>query len=712
MLISGKYRLAGGWNPGQNAIVAAEEVSSGDRVLLHFLDPGNPDHQLLQQQAQRFLADVPPESRSQPFDLGKHEGALFLVTPALPEFKALDESGIQDWIQWQIKGNELRSRLRQSAHQMRDLREHGQSALGQANAEASPPKEVQASSPDPVLPSNAPSAEANEGSADSPASAKRPGISTIPSQSAGDKQQVSLESSRQDEKPGDFTRLFQQPGRESSPALPEHQQASASSRRPEAPPTTEAGDFTGVFAPQRDGLSPPPTQQDRSQAGVEQPPSEPPEKTDEQAGDFTNLFSPGPMPPAATSSPPGSSPNQPSAKQPAASPGSDQQAGDFTRLFQESPQASVPPPQAAEPPPAPQPSAGSRLPDDSDAKPQSPQGAPQVDPAPESPGGFTQMWGGLNSDPAPSESQANSLPWEGGTDQNKAPGDFTRLFRDGSAASPAAQPPSPPSWPSGQSQKEDEFSRMFGSQQPGTASPAGSGGSGADATRIFEDRSQGLPNLGGAQDSGPSEYTQFMQASSIPVNQGAADEGSRAPPPGTKPEADAALEVKKSKDTKPGASLNYLILALVFCALLLLALAAIVFFSPSDPPPGEMEQTQSEASPAEGSNAAASPSTSGTSPVRTPSARGPSMTGPSVRGPSISGTSVTKPSLRKPTLRKPSMTRPSARLSTSSSRGAAQPAATSGSNSPLLAVILALVAFFLIAAAVVVYFALVKKPTP
>ncbi len=729
MLISGKYRPVGPWNPGQNAVIEAEEVSSGDRIFLHFLDPGNPDHQLLQQEARKFLDDVPPERRSQPFDLGEHEGTLFLATPALPEFKALDESGLHDWIEWQIKGHELRSRLRQSANRMRDLREQSQTALGQESVQL-PPQEVQASDAS----SSAPSAK-----------------------------QVSP-----DEIPGDFTNVFQQSGGESPPGPSGQQQASAPPLDPAPPPTSEAGDFTRVFMPQGDGSgspagrlepqqpridqtppeptkpagqsppappkqsatpsahqpeatdkappgdftrifapqkepSPTPIEQEMRPAKAEPPSSAPPEQAGE-AGDFTRIFSAGAVSPEADSPPAAPLPKQPATGQPDSSAGPDQQAGDFTRIFRQS--------LSPVPPPAPQPSAASPLPDEPAAEPQSPPEAPQPGRGPEGAGEFTQMWGGLDSSQASappfgdrgsaSESRPGSLPWEGRADQSQEPGDFTRIFKGGSAATPSSQPPSAPS----DRRQSDEFSRMFGQQQPDAGSAAASD---ADATQVFEDRSQGLPGLSGSQQSGPSEYTQFMQASSIPVNQAAADEGAPPAPPATQPEADAALEVKKSKDTKPGASLNYLILALVFCALLLLALAAVVFFAPSGPAEDEAGQAQTETSPAEGADAAATPAASGTSPVRPPSVRGPSATGPSVRGPSISGTSVTKPSVRKPTVRKPSMTTPSARLSTPSSRGAAQPAPATGSTSPLLAVILLMVALFLIAAAVVVYFALVKK---
>jgi cytoskeletal protein RodZ len=174
----------------------------------------------------------------------------------------------------------------------------------------------------------------------------------------------------------------------------------------------------------------------------------------------------------------------------------------------------------------------------------------------------------------------------------------------------------------------------------------------------------------------------------------------------------------------------YLILALLFCVLLVVALGIVLFVSLTSDrggQPAEAPQTQQEAP----QSAAASPGLrvpSSVPGVRAPSVTSPSLRAPSVTAPSVSGSgissgSVSAPSVSGPHVSAPSVSRPSMpsmpRASTSLPRASsgqlpatsaapqagAQPAAESG-GTPYLALIIILSILLVIAVGAGVYFAL------
>jgi hypothetical protein len=177
----------------------------------------------------------------------------------------------------------------------------------------------------------------------------------------------------------------------------------------------------------------------------------------------------------------------------------------------------------------------------------------------------------------------------------------------------------------------------------------------------------------------------------------------------------------------------YLILALLFCALLVVALGIVLFVSLTGDPgeqPAAEPQTQQQAAPAGSALPGVSPSLSGSG-VRAPSVSSPSLSAPSVSGPavsapSISGSgispgSVTAPSVSRPSLTTPSVSGPSVSSpslptvprvsggqlsSAANSAQTGQPAAAETGGTPYLALIIMLSVLLVIAVGAAVFFAL------
>ncbi len=163
----------------------------------------------------------------------------------------------------------------------------------------------------------------------------------------------------------------------------------------------------------------------------------------------------------------------------------------------------------------------------------------------------------------------------------------------------------------------------------------------------------------------------------------------------------------------------YLILALLFCALLVIALGIVLYVSLSGDrgqQPAQAPQAQQEA-PAGNPGLRVNPSS--VPGVRAPSVSSPSLSAPSVTAPSVSTSgissgSVSAPSVSGPHVSAPSVSRPSMPSVPRASSGqlpaasaqTSQPAAESSGGTPYFALIIILSILLVIAVGAGVYFAL------
>ena len=465
---------------------------------------------------------------------------------------------------------------------------------------------------------------------------------------------------RQVDQPGEFTQLFQSGGQ---------RQEKPSGGGPPAPPPREP-DFWQPSPPQRE--SP------RSDPGHANEP-----------GQFTKQFG-GPAPPPSTQqSPPQSSPPAPSS------------SGEFTGLFG--------PRQPA-----------THRPDSPNYPPQPPHPAGKGEK-----GDFTRMFGGPADAPRGSGVPSPQAPWPpsyGGHSEDQAdkPGDFTRLFGKQGGRRPAdipiedIQPPGgatemyrgaasrPPAPPPPASQEPGEYTRVAGKESP-------------------------LPR----QQAPPVApvYPVAPPPTAMPV----APVPPPAPPP-VPPPAPAASQPAAPQPAAPQRSEKrparnadrsmYLILALVFCALLLVALGIVLFVTltgdngePQAAPAGE--QSAPRQAPA------GIPATGLTPSITAPSATAPSVSAPAVSAPSASGSGISGGSLSAPSVSQPSLTAPRASMPSVSAPSAAAPrlpsgqipssaapqpavqaAAPASSGTPYLALIIILSVLLVVAVGAAVYFAL------
>jgi flagellar basal body-associated protein FliL len=166
---------------------------------------------------------------------------------------------------------------------------------------------------------------------------------------------------------------------------------------------------------------------------------------------------------------------------------------------------------------------------------------------------------------------------------------------------------------------------------------------------------------------------------------------------------------KRESESEPNSDRSlYLILALVFCALIAVALGIALFVSmTSDKPDPAGQQVEAQQGGAQTPSLPSGVSSS----VRPPSVSSPSMTAPSVSSSGISSGSVSAPSVTAPSVSSPSLSTPSvsgARLPSGQIPAAtAQPAgqATESSGAPFLALIIVLSVLLVIAVGAAVYFA-------
>jgi cobalamin biosynthesis Mg chelatase CobN len=162
----------------------------------------------------------------------------------------------------------------------------------------------------------------------------------------------------------------------------------------------------------------------------------------------------------------------------------------------------------------------------------------------------------------------------------------------------------------------------------------------------------------------------------------------------------------------------YLIFALVFCALLVVALGVVLFVSlTSDSPdpaaaPAEEEQSGAQA-PGGNLPTGLNPSVrapSVTSPsVQAPTATAPSVSGSGVSSGSLSAPSVTAPSVSAPSVSTPSVSTPrlpSGQIPSATAAPQASTQASESSGTPFLALIIILSVLLVIAVGAAVYFAL------
>jgi hypothetical protein len=536
--------------------------------------------------------------------------------------------------------------------------------------------------------------------------------------------------------PGEFTRLFQggpQAGTPDSPPL--RPQGPLAQAPPAGAPDRRSATQLGGPSSAPPGGAPLAPQQ----------PGDPTWRAQQEAGPKPSPQAP--FPPPAAVPPASGRPSGPGAY--GGEPHKVDQTGEFTKLFREG-----------------KPSSGRHEP----APPPAPQAPPAASP---DPGEFTRLFGSGQS--APTEPD----PW-GGRQHSPPPraseaGDFTRIFGGGGSSGPQGGDPfsGGSSWPPDSQRQtlepEDQpgaFTKMFGgrsSQGPeGAANWRETPHDPRGATQISRDPSPPPQAPPPPPVQGPSDFTRLMGNAPPPPRQqappeqqapvqpvpppaappaypaappayaappvAAAPPAAPAPPVAAQPAAAAPQPARRQPERGPANDRStYLILALVFCALLVVALGIVLFVSLTgdrggQPAQGEV-QTQQEAPQAPAANPGYRVNRSTSVPgIRQPSVTSPSLRAPSVRAPSVSRSgissgSVTAPSVSGPRVSAPSVSSPrlptvprasSGQIPSASAapQSSGQPAAAETGGTPYLALIIILSILLVIAVGAAVYYAL------
>jgi hypothetical protein len=185
-------------------------------------------------------------------------------------------------------------------------------------------------------------------------------------------------------------------------------------------------------------------------------------------------------------------------------------------------------------------------------------------------------------------------------------------------------------------------------------------------------------------------------------------------------------KLRQQRDPEGSERSMYLILALLFCALLVVALGIVLFFSLTGDR-GEQTAPAAQTGQEAPQAPAASPPSGGSLSVpgvRAPSVTSPSLRAPSVTAPSVSGSGISAGSVRAPSVTAPSVSSPSvstprlptvprapsgqARLPATAAapQPGSQPASAESGGTPYFALIIILSILLVIAVGAAVYFAL------